>query len=125
MSEEKSDVHPTVKVLDLHEEFIRHVEVGSSKMKTISVVSLVVAGLLSASYLYQILLPLVTGEKIVTTNLTDPVLVATELVILAITLAWFGVSLRELIFTERLAGQIRQIRQDERELMERTGLARE
>jgi len=116
MSEGSSQVQS---MLEAHEEFIQHIEKGSSKIRTLSVTTLVVAVLLVASYLYQLLLPYATGTTTVTVNLLDPTLQATEAIVLLIALAWLYVALRDYLFTTRLTHSIREIRRQERELEER------
>jgi len=106
-------------ILDAHEEFIQHIEKGSSKIRTLSVTTLVVGVLLVVSYLYQLVLPYTTGTTTVTVNLLDPTLQATEIVVLVIALAWLYVALRDYLFTTKLARAISDIRRQEREIEKR------
>ena len=116
MSEEDSRKQS---ILEAHEEFIQHIEKGSSKIRTLSVTTLVVAVLLAASYLYQIVLPYTTDTTTVTVNLLDPTLQLTEVVVLAIALAWLYVALRDYLFTTKLTRAIKEIRRQEREIEKR------
>ncbi|MDV3278014.1 MAG: hypothetical protein LYZ69_06045 [Nitrososphaerales archaeon] len=105
--------------LGLHEEFIRHVESGASKIRTLSIITILVALGLAASYAYQLALPSLTGATTVTVNLADPLLEATELLLLALSLVWLYVGLRDLLFTRRMAKSIRDARMAEREIEKR------
>jgi len=95
--------------VEIHEEFIQHVEDGSSKMRLLSAVSAVVAFLLILAYLAQLILPL-TGTTSVTVSLTDPTLIATEVGVLVLTFAWLYVGVRDYRFTTGLAKQIKAAR---------------
>jgi len=106
-------------MLEAHEEFIQHIETGSSKIRTLSITTLVVAVLLAASYLYQLVLPYATDTTTVTVNLLDPTLQVTEVLVLAIALAWLYVALRDYFFTTKLIHSIKEIRKQEREIEKR------
>ena len=106
-------------ILEAHEEFIQHIENGSSKIRTLSVTTLVVAVLLVASYLYQLVLPYTTNTTTVTVNLLDPTLQVTEIVVLVIALAWLYVALRDYLFTTKLTRAIADIRRQEMEIEKR------
>jgi hypothetical protein len=116
MSEEDSERQS---MLEAHEEFIQHIETGSSKIRTLSVTTLVVAVLLVASYLYQLVLPYITNATTVTVDLLDPTLQVTEVVVLVIALAWFYVALRDYFFTTKLIHSIKEIRRQESEIEKR------
>ncbi len=116
MSEEKS---PAVSVIEAHEEFIQHVETGSSKVRTLSAVTIVVAGILSLSYVYQLLLPYATGTTSVTVSLTDPLLQVTQVALLALTSLWLYVATRDYFFSKRMARAIREARALEKEIEKR------
>ena len=107
---------------DLAEEFLQHVEAGSSKIRAISIISIIVAVLLAVSYVYQIFLPLAAGTRLVEVDLADPALVALEVVLLVVVLVWFLVGLREYLFTVRLTKQVREIRRLEDEFAKKLGL---
>ncbi len=119
MSEDKD---PKVMVLEAHEEFIQHIERGSAKIRSLALTTIVVATLLLASYLYQIALPAISGVTTVQVNLSDPVLLATELILVALVVLWLYVALTDFLFTRRLAGQIKEVRRLEHEKMEKYGL---
>ena len=98
--------------MDIHEDFLQHVEDGSSRMRALSVISAAVALLLILSYISQLLLPL-TGTTSVTVSLTDPTLVATEIAVLALAVAWFYVGVSNYRFTTGLARRIAAARAEE------------
>ena len=113
MSEE--EVSPRT-VLELREEVLQRVEDVGARIKALSMVTVVVAALLVASYLYQIALPLASGETIVTVNLADPGLVAFEIALTALAAAWLYVGLADFLFVSRLGRSIRIARAKEKEL---------
>jgi hypothetical protein len=106
------------KVIDAHQEMVARVEQGTSRVRALSVITIIVAGVLSVAYLSQLALPL-TGVKTVTVNLTDPANVVTELVVLALALAWLYVGISDLRFSWRIRGEIESARRREKELQER------
>jgi hypothetical protein len=112
MPEEGSSMPSQV---EIHEEFIQHVEDGSRKMRWLSGVSAVVALLLAVSYVSQLVLPL-TGTSTVTVNLLDPTLIATELVVLALALVWIFLGLRNYRFTTNLSKQVAAARAAESDI---------
>jgi hypothetical protein len=101
--------------VEIHEEFIQHVEDGSSKMRLLSALSAVVAVLLTLSYVSQLALPLV-GVTSVTVNLMDPTLVATEIAVIGLALVWLFVGVRDYKFTTKLAWQIAVARAEESDI---------
>jgi uncharacterized membrane protein YedE/YeeE len=111
--------------IETHEEFVQHIERGSTKIRVLSLTTMVVAVLLVASYAYQIALPLVSGTTTVDVNLADPTLMATEAVLLALALVWLYVAARDYSFTRRLTKQIREARRLESELIRKYGLREE
>jgi len=115
MSDEKS---PRAMVLEAHEEFIQHIERGSSKIRTLSIITIAVAALLAISYLYQLSLPYF-GIKTVAINLADPVLEAVQLVLVVLTLLWLYVGVRDYMFTSRMTKAIKEARELEREIEKR------
>jgi len=120
MSEDKN---PNVSTIELHEEFIQHIENGGGLIRTLSAVTVVVAALLAISYLSQlVLLPYVYGVKSQTVNLVDPALQATELLLTVLTLVWLYVGLRDYFFARRLAKQVKEIRAMEAEVAKKYGL---
>lgn len=101
--------------VEIHEDFIQHVEDASSKMRILSVVSAIVALLLVLSYISQLVLPL-TGTTSVKVSLTDPTLIATEIAVLVLSVAWLYVGVSNYRFTTRLARRIAAARAAEAEL---------
>jgi hypothetical protein len=91
--------------VEIHEDFLQHVEDGSSRMRLLSGVSAAVAFLLIISYISQLALPL-TGTTSVTVSLTDPTIIATEIAVLALSVAWLYVGVRNYRFTTKLAKRI-------------------
>lgn len=100
-----SERDPKPSQVDIHEDFIQHVEDGSSKMRLLSGISAAVASLLILSYVAQLALPL-TGTTSVTVTLTDPTLIATEIAVVVLALVWLYVGVRNYRFTTKLARQI-------------------
>jgi hypothetical protein len=112
---------PQVSVLEAHEELIQHIENGTGKIKTLSVITVFVAAVLAFSYALQLVLPL-TGTTTQPVNLADPTLMGVEAGILVLTLLWLYVGLRDYLFVARLSGQIREIRAAEAQLLKKYGL---
>ena len=110
---------PTVLVDEAHEDFVQHIEAGSSRIRLLSVLTLVVSVLLLAAYASQLLLPFVTGQTIVTVNLVDPTLLASEVLILLLTVAWLYVGAINYLFSTRLSRQVKEARTREQELEKR------
>ncbi len=113
MSEDKSSA---VSMIEAHEAFVQHIEEGSSKIRTLSVITVVVAALLLVSYVYQLLVPFITRETVVSVNLADPLLQVFELALVAITAVWLYVGVTDYIFTRRLAAAIREARALEKDI---------
>jgi hypothetical protein len=107
MSEEESSARS---VLEIHEEFLQRVETGSTKIKTLSVITIAVSALLAVLYVYEIASPFLSGVTVVTVNLRDPGLVALELLLTVLALVWLYVGVRDYRYVARLARSIRQAR---------------
>ncbi len=118
MAEEAGD-RAKVAILDAHEEFVQHIESGQARIRVLSIITIVVAFLLLASYFDQLLTPFTTGTKTVTVNLLDPTLLALEVVLIAVTFAWLYVGVVNYLFASRLGRQIREARSREREMERR------
>jgi len=103
-------------IVEAHEEFIQHIEAGQRRMKTLSVVTLVVAIFLGASYAVQIVYPFAFGQSVVTVNLLDPSLLVLELVALILTFAWIFVGATDYLFATRLGRMVKEARAAEQEL---------
>jgi type III secretory pathway component EscU len=107
---------PGVMAIEAHEEFVQHIENGEFRIRVLSIISVIVAGFLIASYFSQLLLPYVSDTRVVTVNLLDPGLVLTQLVVLAVASAWLYVGITDYLFARRLGKQVREIRAAEKEL---------
>jgi hypothetical protein len=105
-------------IIDAHQELVRHIEQSAGRIRILSILTLVVAAVLAASYVSQLALPL-TGTKTVTVNLSDPTNVAVELVVLALSIIWLYVGLQDLRFSSRMKGEIKAARSKEKELQNR------
>jgi ABC-type transport system involved in cytochrome c biogenesis permease subunit len=103
-------------IVEAHEEFIQHIEAGQRRIRTLSVITLVVAIFLGASYAAQLVYPYVSGQTVVTVNLTDPSLLGLEVVALLLTFAWIFVGATDYLFATRLGRMVKQARAAEREL---------
>ncbi len=105
-------------ILDAHQELVRHIEQGAGRMRALSIITVVIAAFLALSYATQLALPL-TGTTSQTVNLADPVLVGTELLVLALTLIWLYIGVRDWRFSSKMKAEIGTARAKERELKER------
>jgi len=105
-----------VSMIETHEEFIQHIESGSSMMRTLSVITIAVSAVLSLSYISQLLLPYVTGITTQSVNLIDPTLQATEIALLILVMLWLYVGLRDFLFTSRMNKAVREIRALEKDI---------
>jgi len=112
-------LEPAVEIIEAHGSFVQHIEVGSSKMKTLSIITIAVAFLLLASYFYQVITPFATGTTVVTVNLLDPSLLALEVVLIVVTFAWLYVGAVNYLFASRLGRQIREARAKEKDIERR------
>jgi uncharacterized membrane protein (DUF485 family) len=120
VAEEKGD-RAKVAILDAHEEFVQHIESGQARIRVLSIITMVVAFLLLASYFDQVLTPFTTGTKVVTVNLLDPTLLALEAILIVVTFAWLYVGVANYLFASRLGKQIREARAKEKEIEGRLG----
>ena len=116
MSDEKS---PAVMMLEAHEELIQRIESGQARIRALSIVTVVVAFLLAASYFSQIVLPFVGGERYQTVDLLNPSLIVFEVALVGLSAAWLYVGVVNYLFASRLGKQVREIRKAERELESR------
>ncbi len=101
--------------VEIHEDFLQHVEDGSSRIRLLAVISSVVALILIVSYVYEIALSF-TGTTRVTVTLNDPTLVALEIALLALAIAWLYVGVSNYRFTTSLAKRIAAARAAEVEM---------
>ena len=112
-----ADEEPTANsVLEIHEEFLQHVEAGSAKIKTLSAVTIFVSALLAVSYLIEIASPYLFGLTSTTVNLRDPILVGFEVILTILALIWLYIGVSDFRFVARLSKSIRQARALEKEI---------
>jgi len=102
-------------IIDAHQELVRHIEQGAGRIRILSILTLIVAGVLAIAYISQLALPLI-GTTVVTVNLSDPANVATELIVLALALVWLYVGASDLRFSWRMKDEIKAARAKEEEL---------
>jgi uncharacterized membrane protein len=117
---EKGD-QAKVAILDAHEEFVQHIESGQTRIRFLSIITILVAFVLLASYFDQVLTPFATGMKTVTVNLLDPALLGLEVVLIVVTFAWLYIGVTNYLFASRLGKQIRDARAKERAIEQRLG----
>lgn len=106
------------RILDAHQELVRHVESSVGRIRNLSVVTMVVAAVFALSYVSQLLLPLY-GQSTVTVNLMDPANVVAELVVLVLALLWLYVGFTDLRFSMRMKGEIARARAEEKQIQDR------
>ena len=106
------------RIIDAHQELIKHIEQGAGRIRALSIVTIGVAMVLAASYVSQLLLPL-AGVTSVPVNLTDPGTVGAELVVLGLALIWLYVGVRDLRFSSRMRAEIGEARSKEKEIQDR------
>ena len=104
-------------ILDAYQEMISRIEQSAGRMRGLAALTVAVAALLSVAYLLQLALPL-TGTTSETVSLTDPALIAAEVLVLALTLLWLYVGVSDLRFTTRVRGEIAAARAKERHLQD-------
>jgi len=115
-SSKDEGMSPGAKIVEAHEEFIQHIEAGQRRIRTLSVITLVVAVFLGASYASQIVYPYASGQSVVTVNLLDPGLLVLEVGALLLTFAWIFVGATDYLFATRLGRMIKEARAAEHEL---------
>jgi hypothetical protein len=102
--------------IEAHEEFVQHIEAGQRRIRSLSIITFIVALFLSGSYVVEIVYPLVFGQSVVTVNLRDPALIVLEFVALFLTLAWIFVASMDYRFADGLGKRVKAARAAEREL---------
>ncbi len=108
MSEDRD---PNVSMIEMQEEFIRHMEKGGRKVTLLAAIATVAGAYFAVNYFLQLVVfPYWLGITTQTVNLVDPGLVAAGAVSLAVSLMWLYAGLRDLAFGRRMARQIREIR---------------
>lgn len=114
--------NPAVATIEVHEEMMQHFEDTGGRTKILSLITILVTLLLSAADLSQIIVvPYLLGSPTVTVNLLDPLLVAFEVAILILTLAWLYVGIRDYVFSNRVLRQVKEIRRAQQEIEARMG----
>jgi hypothetical protein len=113
---EKPERSPGAMIVEAHEEFIQHIEAGQRRIRSLSVITLVVAIFLGASYASQIVYPYASGQSVVTVNLLDPSLLVLEVGALLLTFAWIFVGATDYLFATRLGRMVKAARAAEKEL---------
>jgi hypothetical protein len=113
---ENAERSPGAMIVEAHEEFIQHIEGGQRRIRTLAIITLVVAVFLAASYVSQIVYPFVFGQSVVTVNLLDPSLLVLETLALLLTFAWIFVGATDYLFATRLGKMVKAARVAEREL---------
>jgi len=103
-------------MIETHEDFIQHIESGSSMMRALSAITIAVSLVLLLAYISQLLLPYVTGITTQSVNLVDPTLQMTEVVVSVLALLWLYVGIRDFLFTRRMGRAIREIRSLEKDI---------
>ena|SRR5439155_314399 len=94
-------------------------EDGEWKIKTLSIITMIVAFLLTTSYFSQILLPLISPTRSVQVNLTDPALISVEVLLLILSTTWLYVGVHNYLFSTQLGKQIQKVRAEERKIEKR------
>jgi len=103
-------------VLELREEVLQRVEAVDSRMRALSLVTIVVAALLVVGLAIQLALPFASSVPTVTVNLSDPVLVAVETGVTLLGLIWLYVGVSNYRFVASMAKSVKAARAREAEL---------
>jgi hypothetical protein len=120
MSEDKD---PGVSMIELQEEFIRHMERGGKKIRTLALVATVTGAYFAVSYFVQlVVLPYGLGITNQPVDLVDPGVVAAGVLSLAVAVLWCFAGARNLLFERRLAERIREVRKLQSETAKKYGL---
>ena len=105
-------------ILDAHQEPVARIEESAGKMRALAILTVVVAAFMAVAYIFQLALP-PTGTTSQTVDLTEPSLVATELVVLALALVWLYVGANDFRFTMKVKREISAAPVKERHLLDR------
>lgn len=112
------DREDAVEVIQAHRDLVNQLEKSSGRMRALSLVTVVVAVVLALAYASQLALGL-TGTTTVTVNLNDPANEATEVVVLALAVAWLYVGGSDYLFSTKVRKVVARARMNERELQKR------
>jgi hypothetical protein len=104
-----------------NEMLLRQVEDVSARIRSLSVATAVVSGLLGAAYAFQLALPFM-GVTAVTVSANDPAFMAAVLGLLLLDMLWLYVILKNYIYISRLGRHVKDVRRAEEELMRKHGL---
>ncbi len=110
---------PQIKLMELNELFVQRMEEGARRLRLLSVVTLIVAVLLLASYVSQVALPFLTGQTTATVNLLDPSLLVFEGLLMALTIAWIYVGAINFLWARRFGLRIAKVRAEEDKILTR------
>ncbi len=110
---------PNVVAIEAHEEFMQHIELGRSRIRLLSLITIIVALLLGAGFFSQLVLPFVSGTRYVQVDLLNPALLAFQGVLLVLSAAWLYVGVVNYLFATRLGKSIQEARALERDLEEK------
>jgi len=113
---DKVERSPGATFVEAHEEFVQQIEAGQRRIRSLSAVTVVVALLLGLGFLAQIVYPLAVSQSAVTVNLSDPTLIAVEVALFLLAIAWAIVGLANYRFATKLGTMIKGARAAEKEL---------
>jgi hypothetical protein len=113
------EMPPEIKMVELNELFVQRMEEGAGRLKLLSIVTLIVAVLLLASYASQVILPFATGQTTVTVNLLDPSLLVFEGLLILLTIAWVYVGAVNFLWARRLGLRIAKVRAEEDRILKK------
>ena len=116
---EKEDESPGLKFIEAHEMFIEHVEAGRTRIRILSVATIITAFLLLASYLSQLLLPFTSGTRYVQLDLLDPATVVIQVLLVGFIFIWLYIAFVDYFFVTRLGSIIEEGRAMEKQLEQR------
>ena len=117
MSEDRS---PVATMIDAHEEWLRRMDATASRTRSLSIITIIAAGLLALAYAAQFILSL-TGTTTVEVQVSSPVLVVFQGVLLVLVLLWLYTGLGFYRFTSHLRKQVAKAQEEEVELEKRIG----
>ncbi|MDG6985469.1 MAG: hypothetical protein JRM73_01820 [Nitrososphaerota archaeon] len=117
------DDDPGVSTIEMHEEFIQHVESGGRKITLLAVIATVAGAYFAVNYFAQLVVfPYVLGITSQRVNLVDPGLVAVGALSLAVSLLWLYAGIRDIMFGRKMSKRIREIRAMQARAAEKYGL---
>ncbi|MDG6898777.1 MAG: hypothetical protein JRN24_03455 [Nitrososphaerota archaeon] len=115
MSDEKS---PVSTMIEAHEEWLRRMDATASRTRALSIITIVAAALLALAYAAQFILS-ITGAPVVPVQVSDPILIAFQGILLVLVLLWLYTGVDFYRFTSRLRMQVAKARREEAELERR------